>query len=173
VPQRKDYSTEIAAAWARVVNDCGCSDRYFCPTAGDIECPRHSGFATCCNRPRRHVPVTEPPRPPSLPSSRSRSPFAVPNIDTDRLNFDDFHPLDHTLATCTGYPGGRRRHLTYWWDFQARPRLHTATMCRLGLHKSAVFRGRDDTGPRTDTDQWFIWDGCTHCHKPLSDRQPL
>lgn len=173
MPRRKDYSTEIAAAWARVVNDCGCDDRYYCPTADGIECLRHSGFATCCNRPRRHVPVTDPPKRPVL----SRSPFAVPNSNTDNLVFDDFHPLDHTLAECTGHPGGRRRHLTYWWTYLARPALHTHTLCRLGLHKSAVFRSRNNTDPhtgsRTDTDQWFIWDGCTHCHKPLSTPQPL
>ena len=51
-------STEdIEAAWGRVVNDCGCPDRYFCPAATEIECPRHGGFDVCCDRPGDHVPV--------------------------------------------------------------------------------------------------------------------
>ena len=54
---REDYESEIEAAWARVVYDCGCQDLYYCPNSVDIECPRHSGFTTCCARPDRHVPV--------------------------------------------------------------------------------------------------------------------
>lgn len=26
------------------------------------------------------------------------------------LDFSIFHPLDHTLEQCAGYPGGRARH---------------------------------------------------------------
>lgn len=48
---------EIAAAWIRLVNDCGCSDIYYCGASRDIECPRHSGFDTCCIRISEHVPV--------------------------------------------------------------------------------------------------------------------
>jgi hypothetical protein len=48
---------EIAAAWQRVVFDCGCPDLYYCPQASDIECPRHGGFATCCAHPSGHVSV--------------------------------------------------------------------------------------------------------------------
>lgn len=178
--RRKDYTAAIAAAWTRVVNNCGCGDLYFCPTAGDIECPRHSGFTTCCNRPRRHLPVTAPePTPPPAPThpprraAVRRTPFTVPTIDAANLNVDDFHPLDHVLAECTGYPGGRRRHLTYQWEFQTRPRLHAATLCRLGFHQSTVVQGRTSTGPRTHNDEWYVWDGCLHCHKRLSTPQPL
>ncbi len=45
----------IAAAWERVSSDCGCPDIYFCPTSGDIECPRHGGFDVCCDAPTLHV----------------------------------------------------------------------------------------------------------------------
>lgn len=34
------------------------------------------------------------------------------------LDFSEFHPLDHTIWECRNYPGGRRRHLQYRWDFQ-------------------------------------------------------
>ena len=48
---------DVEAAWNRVVSDCGCPDRYFCPASGDVECPRHGGFDVCCDRPGDHVPV--------------------------------------------------------------------------------------------------------------------
>lgn len=99
--------------------------------------------------------------------------FAPPNIDADNLDFDDFHPLDHTLAECTGYPGGRRRHLALHWEYVTRPALHARTLCRLGHHNTAVIKGRHTTGPRSDDDQWYVWDGCLHCHKQLSTPQPL
>lgn len=181
MPRRKDYTTRIAAAWERLFANCGCPNRYYCPHSDDIECPRHSGFDTCCNHPRRHIPVTAP-TPPAPPAPRSAQPtgstaqpseFAVPNINTNALDLDDFHPLDHDLTECVGYPGGRRRHLAYWWDFIGRPGLHARTLCRLGIHKSATIKGVDQTTPRDQPPVWLVWDGCLHCHKPLSARQPL
>lgn len=50
-----DLREVIEAAWGRVVGDCGCSDMYYCPAAGDVECPQHSGFDVCCDRPDEHV----------------------------------------------------------------------------------------------------------------------
>lgn len=97
------------------------------------------------------------------------SDFTPPNINSDNLGFDDFHPLDHTLIECTGYPGGRRRHLAHWWEFFARPWLRTHTLCRLGLHTSTLFKGRNDP----HTDDWYVWDGCPHCLKRLSQPQPI
>ncbi len=47
----------IASAWDGVVYDCGCPDMYYCPTGGEVECPRHSRFDVCCDRPKGHVPV--------------------------------------------------------------------------------------------------------------------
>jgi hypothetical protein len=54
---RTPTQDDIAAAWARVVDDCGCPDVYFCASSWDIECPRHGGFDTCCDAMERHVPA--------------------------------------------------------------------------------------------------------------------
>lgn len=55
---RADITEEdIAAAWARVVWECGCPDIYYCPQSKDIECPRHSGFGVCCDAIEDHVPM--------------------------------------------------------------------------------------------------------------------
>ncbi|MER6828921.1 hypothetical protein ABT352_23270 [Streptosporangium sp. NPDC000563] len=37
-----------------------CPEVYFCPTSGDVECPRHGGFDVCCAWPGAHRPVTAP-----------------------------------------------------------------------------------------------------------------
>jgi hypothetical protein len=50
------------------------------------------------------------------------------------LDFSQFHPLDHSVWECRGYPGGRRRHLQYRWDFQWRDRLRGMTLCLIGKH---------------------------------------
>lgn len=34
-----------------------CPDAYYCPVAGETECPRHGGFDVCCDRVREHVPM--------------------------------------------------------------------------------------------------------------------
>lgn len=62
----------VAAAWSRVVFDCGCADIYYCPAADEVECPRHGGFSACCNRQNDHVEVPAElrwgdPRPPVPP----------------------------------------------------------------------------------------------------------
>jgi len=33
-----------------------CPDGYYCPASGDFECPRHSDFQICCDRPGEHKP---------------------------------------------------------------------------------------------------------------------
>lgn len=35
-----------------------CPDAYLCLTADipEVECPRHSGFDVCCDRPEFHIP---------------------------------------------------------------------------------------------------------------------
>jgi hypothetical protein len=45
-----------------------------------------------------------------------------------------FHPLDHTLAQCHGYPGGWRRHLRYKWEFQWKERLGVQFRHATGHH---------------------------------------
>jgi hypothetical protein len=57
LPQPSAIANWIAAAWRRVSGDCGCADIYYCPASDAIECPRHGGFDTCCNRVAAHLPV--------------------------------------------------------------------------------------------------------------------
>lgn len=60
------------------------------------------------------------------------------------LDFSQYHPLGHTLWACQGWPGGRRRHLEYRWDFQWRDWLRGKTLCLLGKHAWVQwFRGRE------------------------------
>ncbi|MFI7419547.1 hypothetical protein [Nonomuraea sp. NPDC049684] len=40
-----------------VLFDCGCSDIYHCPRAGEVECLRHSGFAVRRDALEQHIPV--------------------------------------------------------------------------------------------------------------------
>lgn len=56
-------------------------------------------------------------------------------VNIKKLDFSEFHPLDHSLLECRDYPGGRRRHLEYSWDFKWRGQVYARTVCRLGLHE--------------------------------------
>nr|SBO91189.1 hypothetical protein BN4615_P703 [Nonomuraea gerenzanensis] len=38
-------------------SDCGCPDIYFCPGSQEVECPRHSGFDSCCDNIAGHIRV--------------------------------------------------------------------------------------------------------------------
>lgn len=51
----------FAADVAQRVADASCcgTDIYWCPTAGRMECPAHSGFDVCCERPERHTPLAQ------------------------------------------------------------------------------------------------------------------
>jgi hypothetical protein len=67
----------VVSAWGRVAFDCGCPDLYYCPKSGDVECPRHSGFGTCCDDVEAHISVpietrSASPRPPMPPALLSR-----------------------------------------------------------------------------------------------------
>jgi hypothetical protein len=50
------------------------------------------------------------------------------------LDFSEYHPLDHSVWECRDYPGGRRRHLRYRWDFQGRDWVRSKTLCLIGKH---------------------------------------
>lgn len=50
-----ELGARIHAARVRVVWDCTCPDVYFCAESNEVECPRHSGFVTCCDRVEEHV----------------------------------------------------------------------------------------------------------------------
>ena len=68
---RQAHGGWIEAAWLRSVSDCGCPDVYYCPASDGVECPRHGGFGTCCDRTDNHiaVPVTLRVRHPLPPMS--------------------------------------------------------------------------------------------------------
>lgn len=53
------------------------------------------------------------------------------------IDFSEFHPLDHSLKNCIGYPGGRLRHLKYAWNYQWREEVYRRTLCRVGRHEDA------------------------------------
>lgn len=89
-------------------------------------------------------------------------------MNFDDLDLSDFHPLDHTLGECRGYPGGWRRHLAYRWQYEQRLRLRAGTLCRFGLHRSVRVEGRGGV-----EGSWVTWDWCCFCEKPLSVKQPL
>jgi hypothetical protein len=59
-----------------------------------------------------------------------------------KLDFSQFHPLDHTVWECTGYPGGRRRHLKFRWQFVWKDKLRAMTFCRVGRHSWAKWWDR-------------------------------
>ncbi len=50
------FTRELSEAW---LHDCGCPDLYLCAVSGEVECPRHSGFDTCCDRPQHHLPAAD------------------------------------------------------------------------------------------------------------------
>ncbi len=62
------------------------------------------------------------------------------------LDFTGFHPLDHTVWACRGYPGGRRTHLAYRWDFQWRDKLRKWFLCPVNRHIPVTWWGQGRTG---------------------------
>jgi hypothetical protein len=105
---------------------------------------------------------------------RFRSP---PKLGPDtELDFSEFHPLDHSLIGCRGYPGGRRRHLAYRWDFQWSHALRAKTLCRVGRHNPTQWwqsaSWDPETKTRTELPESLTWTGCRDCYKRLSEKQP-
>lgn len=92
-----------------------------------------------------------------------------------KLDFSEAHFLDHSVLDpyCATLPGGRRRHLDYWWQFKGKESVHRQTFCRVGKHSTthAWVRREGETGDqmharcRTHED----WDRtlCRHCGKKL------
>lgn len=60
-------------------------------------------------------------------------------MEIRHIDFSEFHPLDHSLIKCRGYPGGRRRHLEFSWDFIWKDRVRGQTVCRVGFHDFQVW----------------------------------
>ena len=72
------------------------------------------------------------------------------------MDFSQYHPLDHTLSECRGYPGGRYTHLRYMWEFQWREDLVTRWMHLTGRHHWIAFASRKVTRPGVETGE-LIW----------------
>lgn len=53
-----------------------------------------------------------------------------------KFDFSEFHPLDHPIRECVGYPGGRLRHARLVWTFkwEMPERLWQAPLHALGMH---------------------------------------
>lgn len=68
-------------------------------------------------------------------------------MEIKHIDFSEFHPLDHPLIECRGYPGGRRRHLEFSWDFIWKDRVRAQTTCRVGRHRFTVWRRLDTEVP--------------------------
>jgi len=91
---------------------------------------------------------------------------SAPNINPDKVDFSQFHPLDHWPGTarCRGFYGGTRNHLSMAWDFKWRAEIKHHTKCRLGLHE-VVQAWRMGPNPATFT-------VCRNCSKRMSEPQP-
>jgi hypothetical protein len=80
-----------------------------------------------------------------------------PDYTGMNLDFSEFHPLDHSLWRCAGFPGGRRRHLSYRWQFQWGAEVRQRTLCVLRMH--AWVRG----WRRTDGEWTQLPAACLSC----------
>lgn len=84
----------------------------------------------------------------------------------EKIDFSEFHPLDHNLLQCRGYPGGWRTHLKFRWEFFVAPALERQTFCRIGRHRryGDAWHGQEYLGRQ-----------CGACHKPKerTDEQEL
>lgn len=86
-----------------------------------------------------------------------------PDIDPDRLDFSEYHPLDHGIRNCDWYPGGRRRHLKLLWRFKWKEILIENILCRLGRHTPEMLWRQVD-GKQTEST------ACFYCWKKMEDQ---
>jgi hypothetical protein len=74
-----------------------------------------------------------------------RNQLRAGNVARMRLDFSEFHPLDHWPATarCRSLPGGAVRHLRYAWVFRRREQamtpLYKLLRCPLGRHAEQIW----------------------------------
>ena len=80
-----------------------------------------------------------------------------PRIDPDKLDFSQFHPIDHYWfePRCKELYGKRRIHFKYAWEFIHLPRLKSWTLCKVGRHNYV---------------QWWrheqpLFEACSYCSK--------
>lgn len=60
-----------------------------------------------------------------------------PDLRNVKIDFSQFHMMDHPIWRCHGY-GGPRKHAYLAWQFRWKPYIQTQTLCRVGLHKATV-----------------------------------
>lgn len=84
-----------------------------------------------------------------------------PEIDPNKLDFSQFHPLDHYLwePYCRELYGGPLNHAQLWWEYKATHWLHEKTLCRIGLHTYTETWKREQDGTY---DEWL---SCVYCWK--------
>jgi hypothetical protein len=75
-----------------------------------------------------------------------------------KLDFSQYHPLDHSIRQCSGYPGGRRRHLSHRWQFQIRERLTVAWKHATFRHEWQPFAAKDKV-----SGEWLYFVDCAGC----------
>lgn len=62
-----------------------------------------------------------------------------------KLDFSQFHPLDHWPGTkrCRSFYGGTRKHLSMTWEYRRRDQvlhpLYSVLLCPLGIHAEQVW----------------------------------
>ena len=84
-----------------------------------------------------------------------------------KLDFSEYHPLDHSVFECKGYPGGKRRHLQYRWEFQVEPAISAAfhkPLCAVGLHDSEPWWQGSEFGEGVKPKGYM----CRHCRRKLN-----
>lgn len=80
-----------------------------------------------------------------------------------KLDFSEFHPLDHWCFTrdCAGWHGGWINHIKLWWEYQA-PDPVGRLMCLAGFHDITPYwhygKGEDPTKDKPPSGEW-----CRRC----------
>jgi hypothetical protein len=75
-----------------------------------------------------------------------------------KVDFSQFHPLDHPIWRCSGYPGGPRRHVELWWLFMGREWVNVKWKHATRRHEWQPYARRD----RVDR-EWIYSVVCAGC----------
>lgn len=75
-----------------------------------------------------------------------------------KLDFSQYHPLDHPIWRCRGYTGGPRKHLDYWWAFKGREWVAVQWKHATLRHEWRAYAARDRL-----TDDWRYGVACIGC----------
>lgn len=84
-----------------------------------------------------------------------------PQIDPEKLDFSEFHPLDHSLFQCDD----KKKHWKLVWEFKWSGEIKRWTLCKIGIHNvGTVFKFKDGK-------PYKVWRSCIHCGKRKSNPQ--